>query len=193
MNKMVFIVSLISVASRFERGAAFLTNRRIASSTTLQSLPNRRISVTSGHCHRWNRRESSGVQLMRRRRNPLLFTFLFSASYVLFGGNSLLASCSAEDEIETEVEVPPFDESGLSYDHYNGVSLHLDKVDRNYENISLFKDDLNQALKFWKAEGRRGIWIHVPPRMAHVIPVSCNELARCKHQRQADSNQPMRI
>ena len=90
----------------------------------------------------------------------------------------------SEDESENEsiqVTEIPFDESVLTYDHYNGVTIHLDKYEQNGEEDntsddsfssqqSLFATKLNDALTIWKAEGRKGIWIHADAESAKYIP-----------------------
>ena len=183
MNKMAFILSLLSTSSKCKGGAAFAMRRRAHFPNTLRSpIKQSRSNIRNAHSSAWNRRRQSyPMNMVHMRKNPLLFTFLFSASWALFGGySSSLASSSAEGEIGTEVHVLPFEESGLSYDHYNGVTLHLDKISKIYptpvegckNNVPSFIDDLKEALTFWKSEGRRGIWIHVPLNMAHVVPVS---------------------
>ena len=68
-----------------------------------------------------------------------------------------------------KVTVPPFEEDVLEYDHYNGVTLHLSRLDAADQVV--FAEDLKQALDFWKGEGRKGIWIHVPTSKANLIPV----------------------
>eukprot|EP00526_Cylindrotheca_closterium_P017189 CAMPEP_0113627560 /NCGR_PEP_ID=MMETSP0017_2-20120614/14276_1 /TAXON_ID=2856 /ORGANISM="Cylindrotheca closterium" /LENGTH=309 /DNA_ID=CAMNT_0000537825 /DNA_START=416 /DNA_END=1345 /DNA_ORIENTATION=+ /assembly_acc=CAM_ASM_000147 len=82
--------------------------------------------------------------------------------------------CQGDGDSNT-LTVPPFDESVLSYDHYNGVTLHLDKLSSNEttdneEESALFAQDLKQAMSFWKAEQRKGIWVHVPTSKAHLVP-----------------------
>jgi len=73
----------------------------------------------------------------------------------------------------------PFDESVLAYDHYNGVTIHLDKYDQTGDDYDDNDDDslsssfaakLNDALAIWKAEGRKGIWIHTNAQSAKYIP-----------------------
>eukprot|EP00980_Cylindrotheca_fusiformis_P016022 scaffold4715_cov115-Cylindrotheca_fusiformis.AAC.6 len=67
------------------------------------------------------------------------------------------------------VTFPPFEESVLAYDHYNGVTLHLDRLDDDHSPTE-FAENLKQALDFWKTEGRKGIWVHAPPHKAHMVP-----------------------
>jgi len=67
----------------------------------------------------------------------------------------------------------PFDASVLSYDHYNGVTIHLDKYDENEldgSSSSSFGIKLKDALTIWKSEGRKGIWIHANAESAKYIP-----------------------
>lgn len=73
--------------------------------------------------------------------------------------------------------VPPFDESVIEYDHYNGVTLHLDKLSSSSSSANineeqesaLFAKNLQQAMSFWKAEQRKGIWVHLPTAKAHLV------------------------
>lgn len=71
--------------------------------------------------------------------------------------------------IEGSITSHPFDESSLTFDHYNGVTLNLESIESSEDE---FKEHLTQALTFWKAEGRKGTWIHAPLSKAHLIPVS---------------------
>ena len=83
---------------------------------------------------------------------------------------SSVAVCQEDDS----VHVPPFEESMLTYDHYNGVTLHLDKLSDTSDSSSsleTFPKDLEEALNFWKAEGRKGIWVHCSTEQAHLVPV----------------------
>jgi len=92
----------------------------------------------------------------------------------------------AGDESVQVTEIP-FDESTLSYDHYNGVTIDLDKYDEQNKNKndnytttansdsatpqqSTFAKKLNDALTIWRAEGRKGIWIHANAATAKYIP-----------------------
>jgi len=68
----------------------------------------------------------------------------------------------------------------LTYDHYNGVTIHLDKYDKDDEDKtyddsseskqSSFATKLKDALTIWRAEGRKGIWIHANTESAKYIP-----------------------
>lgn len=85
-----------------------------------------------------------------------------------------------EDEDDTTLTIPPFDESVLAYDHYNGVTLHLDKLSAEKslnpdEESANFAKNLKQAMEFWRAEQRKGVWVHVPISKAHLIPHCVNE------------------
>jgi hypothetical protein len=75
-----------------------------------------------------------------------------------------VAFCQEDDS----VHIPPFGESVLSYDHYNGVTMHLDKLD---DDDATFPKKLKEAINFWKAEGRKGIWVHCSTDKAHLVPV----------------------
>lgn len=77
-----------------------------------------------------------------------------------------LAYCQGDDEEFVALTEPPFHENSLSYDHYNGVTLDLHRIVPS-EN---FRTDLAAALTFWRAEGRKGIWIHVPSSRAELVP-----------------------
>jgi ADP-ribose pyrophosphatase YjhB (NUDIX family) len=99
------------------------------------------------------------------------------------------ASCSPNNEAittdedqatlnENDVVIQqPFDESILETDHYNGVSLHLERLGTGeYDDISMsaadFETALHTALDFWKREGRKGIWIHLNTQQADKVPVA---------------------
>ena len=99
---------------------------------------------------------------------------------------------------------PPFDDSVLSYDHYNGVTIHLDKYHHNQHHQksndddsgndssgdnhlststtiiettdeTLFSQKLKDALQIWKAQGKKGIWINTNSETSKYIPI-CMEL-----------------
>eukprot|EP00934_Nitzschia_sp_Nitz4_P007876 Nitzschia sp. Nitz4//scaffold49_size126201//62701//63798//NITZ4_003644-RA/size126201-processed-gene-0.70-mRNA-1//1//CDS//3329553155//7866//frame0 len=62
----------------------------------------------------------------------------------------------------------PFHPSALSFDHYHGVTLHLEEVTVSPEE---FKGQLTEALSHWAAESRKGIWIHVPTDRSDLVPI----------------------
>ena len=71
-----------------------------------------------------------------------------------------------------------FSPNCLEYDHYNGVTIDLDFInddddddDEHYDGSIPFPERLQHQLQIWKAEGViRGVWIHVPPRLAAYVP-----------------------
>jgi 8-oxo-dGTP pyrophosphatase MutT (NUDIX family) len=67
----------------------------------------------------------------------------------------------------------PFTEDVLEYDHYNGVIVHLEKLPAVIDPLQ-FGRDLATALTLWKAERRKGIWIHCPEQRAELIPYCTN-------------------
>jgi ADP-ribose pyrophosphatase YjhB (NUDIX family) len=71
-----------------------------------------------------------------------------------------------------------FSPACLEYDHYNGVTIDLECIINDYNNdddrldtASTFQERLQHQLQIWKAEGIiRGVWIHIPPRLAAYVP-----------------------
>jgi hypothetical protein len=166
---MLFITStrfFLTCSSRIPRVSAFASSLRntrhlSSSSAVLLSKTTRGGgSVTSRH-HRHLSSASSFLGLMMAVTSGSSFVY-----------------CQKEEEVEEDdnngstIQVPPFDESVLTYDHYNGVTLHLDKLAEEEVTSSTFPQNLKKALTFWKAEGRKGIWINAPTNKAHLVPVS---------------------
>jgi 8-oxo-dGTP pyrophosphatase MutT (NUDIX family) len=123
------------------------------------------------------------------KSSPGSTTPLSSFSTVLNAAASSLSTTTTyceegEGECENEsihVTEIPFDESVLSHDHYNGVTIDLDKYHQNDDDKNTYDDSstsqqssfsmkLNDALTIWKAEGRKGIWIHANTESAKYIP-----------------------
>jgi len=76
-----------------------------------------------------------------------------------------------EDAKDQTITTTLFPEESLEYDHYNGVTVHVD------ERLLLSMEDnfaanLGRQLQVWRAEGKRGVWLHVPKPCAAVIPVA---------------------
>mmetsp|Transcript_692 Transcript_692/g.1000 ORF Transcript_692/g.1000 Transcript_692/m.1000 type:complete len:411 (+) Transcript_692:64-1296(+) len=66
----------------------------------------------------------------------------------------------------------PFAEEVIHTDTYNGVTLFAEEIDSSHtSDPSIFAEALQNALTIWKAEGRKGIWIHIPTSLSHLIPV----------------------
>jgi hypothetical protein len=162
------LFSIVSIGSRFQRGLAWTSSSIRAS---------KRFSST------FSKRGFLAKNLPQPTSSLFLsyYALLFSVAAAAGGSSSLVycASTTTTDtmEMEDSLKVPPFDESSLSFDHYNGVVLHLDKINANGNDHSVvsFEQDLQQALLFWKAEGRKGIWIHAPSSMAKFVPVRESE------------------
>lgn len=99
-----------------------------------------------------------------------LVCFTAANAHARSHSNLALSYCQGFEDDETdEVAVQPFHEDVLEYDHYNGVIMHLDKLSATYD-PSQFGRDLTTALTMWKAEGRKGIWVHCPSDRASLIP-----------------------
>jgi hypothetical protein len=104
-------------------------------------------------------------QAFRNSLRPRHHLAMFTSTLVVASTKTSFSLCQGgDDEV---LKVPSFEESVLEFDHYNGVTLYLDKMIES----STFADNLKEALSFWKAEGRKGIWIHVSTDKAHLIPV----------------------
>mmetsp|Transcript_20175 Transcript_20175/g.55697 ORF Transcript_20175/g.55697 Transcript_20175/m.55697 type:complete len:520 (+) Transcript_20175:634-2193(+) len=77
-----------------------------------------------------------------------------------------------------------FPEELLHHDHYNGITLHLDQLNNSSDNNSndsipeslldpaTFEAQLKAALAEWKAQGKKGIWIHCPVEHAALVPIA---------------------
>jgi 8-oxo-dGTP pyrophosphatase MutT (NUDIX family) len=68
----------------------------------------------------------------------------------------------------------------LEYDHYNGVTVHLERLplvlddddsSDNDSRLDVFREALRRQLQQWKAQGMRGVWIHVPTAKAAAVAV----------------------
>ena len=176
-------------------------------STSRFFRPRRRLYSSSGLLARTNQNIMQPSSLSNRQSLGGLAAasvFIFCATATEHNGcrhPSLQSSSAflkmsachqAEEETqgeETVLELPPFEESVLSYDHYNGVTLYLGEYlnylklqqeesgasngDAATESTSTHKNfaqKLDRALQFWKAEGRKGIWIYAPPSSSQFIP-----------------------
>jgi 8-oxo-dGTP pyrophosphatase MutT (NUDIX family) len=89
--------------------------------------------------------------------------------------NRTIASCepTSPDNQTNIPEDASFPERLLSEDHYKGVTIHLDKMTDHQEmTVQEFQSCLAQSLQQWEQQGRKGIWIHVPPGQADKIPIA---------------------
>ena len=68
----------------------------------------------------------------------------------------------------------PFPEDCVKLDTYNGVTLEVSTLPQELiSDTQIFATHLNNAISFWKSEGKRGIWLKISTQFAHLIPVSC--------------------
>jgi Nudix hydrolase domain len=155
------------------------------------------------HCHHHHHQGATTTT------SPLFMSTTILTSQCQDDDNQNTNDLEGDNNEIISLEIPPFPDSVLSYDPYNGVTLDLGKFlnwqtqqqqqqqppsspnenetrdsstisspsilsSNNNTNIPLppmlFRQSLDRALEFWKGEGRKGIWIHVPPIAAHWIP-----------------------
>lgn len=64
-----------------------------------------------------------------------------------------------------------FPEESLEFDTYSGVELRVEKLEGDSTQAHKFAQDLKSSLETWIHQGKRGIWIYIPTRMAHLVPV----------------------
>lgn len=118
----------------------------------LTVLPSRPATTTTTSCKRTGRIFA-------------VATLLASTAAAAAGSNGDLPVYCAADNI--------FPEESLTMDTYNGVILKID-----YETTAAdgdFEQKLKAALEQWRTEGKRGIWIHIPTRFSHLVPI-CTSL-----------------
>ena len=102
----------------------------------------------------------------RPRSNIGLPRFLaLSTTLCLFAASSSSSTfCADADDHEFPSDV-------LELDSYNGVILKVnDDIDKPD-----FESRLKASLSYWHNQGKRGIWVHIPPTLAHLVPV-CTQL-----------------
>jgi 8-oxo-dGTP pyrophosphatase MutT (NUDIX family) len=90
-------------------------------------------------------------------------------------GMSAVALCACDEApgcCERKCDV--FPESVLSYDTYGGVTIEVEKffeIGQEYVDAETFECTLEKSLVQWKLQGTRGVWINIPTRYCHVVPV----------------------
>ena len=81
---------------------------------------------------------------------------------------------NANEELSSSPPPMLFSPSCLDYDHYNGVTIDLERIhdeDEHHDGSITFAERLERQLQIWKAEGIiRGVWIHVPSQLAAYVP-----------------------
>jgi len=67
----------------------------------------------------------------------------------------------------------PFPEDCVKLDTYNGVTLEVSTLPQELiSDTQIFAIHLNNAISFWKSEGKRGIWLKISTQFAHLIPAA---------------------
>jgi 8-oxo-dGTP pyrophosphatase MutT (NUDIX family) len=135
-------------------------------------------SVTTAWNFNWR---SSSIRCATNRNYPYYRHFCETAiSSELATITPIIASTTimAEDPNRTVpvLETIMFPESILTYDHYNGVTVHLDHIhhDDFSLNAAAVQARLGNALAEWTKQGRKGIWIHLRNNQSELVPVVCN-------------------
>jgi len=68
-----------------------------------------------------------------------------------------------------------FPEESLKYDTYNGVTLKVANLGLENGLEEEFGIMLQNSLRRWKEDGKRGIWMHVPTEKSSVVPILTQE------------------
>lgn len=143
-----FIASLLATSSR----RYSITGRACFSTTHLIRAPKR------------NRRATS----IPRPSRILSFT-LTGCLLATSMRSSTTAVCASgtDDTLEFSPEM-------IEMDTYNGVIVRLDE--NTFDSCPiLFESRLTASLQQWRNQGKRGIWMHIPPTLSQFIPV-CTQL-----------------
>jgi 8-oxo-dGTP pyrophosphatase MutT (NUDIX family) len=106
---------------------------------------------------------------------------------------SSTGSAAAVVDAEPPLSTPEdfvFPEQILEYDHYKGVTIHWKDASANlllqqpqtqqqsFDESTidrLFVQTLQHQLALWKANGTRGVWLHVDPSQARIVPWAIQE------------------
>ena len=67
-----------------------------------------------------------------------------------------------------------FPEDVVEMDNYNGVILRMARAEGKNSTITTtdgFRSLLQSSLQAWETEGKRGIWVYLPTKLAHLVPV----------------------
>lgn len=105
--------------------------------------------------------------------------------------SSRMASSSVVAEPPVSIQPDTvFPEEILEYDHYRGVTIHWNDSsaklllqqqqqpstpDETIDIHDRFVPTLQHQLALWKANGTRGVWMHVDPSQASVVPLAMQQ------------------
>eukprot|EP00560_Eucampia_antarctica_P008364 CAMPEP_0197826636 /NCGR_PEP_ID=MMETSP1437-20131217/3572_1 /TAXON_ID=49252 ORGANISM="Eucampia antarctica, Strain CCMP1452" /NCGR_SAMPLE_ID=MMETSP1437 /ASSEMBLY_ACC=CAM_ASM_001096 /LENGTH=406 /DNA_ID=CAMNT_0043427157 /DNA_START=80 /DNA_END=1300 /DNA_ORIENTATION=+ len=90
--------------------------------------------------------------------------------------------CEPEEEEEEDELLEMIPEEWCTFDSYNGVIIQLPNNNNDTDTVNLEKR-LQQSIKKWKKDGKRGIWIHANPQQhVRLFPFLVKELGFEFHQ-----------
>lgn len=69
------------------------------------------------------------------------------------------------------------------YDSYNGVVIRDPRTWSGEACADEFAKDLREGLKQWGADGRRGVWLAVYSKAAHLVPIAISQGFTFHHAR----------
>lgn len=170
-NSLLLFVMLLQVSTRLQRTRAFSNSSillRQMGRTATSSLARKRNYASTV-------KAPTSSDKKGRQSSWLAASLIMGLSTTIVASETL---CQEDDS--STLTVPPFDESVLTFDHYNGVTLHLDNLPSDdtvneEEEAATFSQNLRQAMEFWKAEQRKGVWVHVPTSKSHLVPLCVKE------------------
>jgi len=106
-------------------------------------------------------------------KKPKTAVFMSSAAAAATAATVLLNNTD-ETSCENSTNFP---EEALKQDTYGGMTIKLNELTKEGEDFDAdsFARTLENSLRRWKAEGKRGIWIHIPTTCSDVVPL-CTKL-----------------
>ena len=95
--------------------------------------------------------------------------FLLAAAMATSTTTNCAASCEELASDGKSTNHLYFDDGLFEYDHYNGVTVHLDTRVGTDSAPETFETALRDQLEAWKQQSIRGVWLHVPAQEADKI------------------------
>ena len=192
-HRHISLTYLLMVLSSFLRVTAFPISK--ISNTSLSSSRSIQQRGLASKCAEAFKPRHPSTCTKTRTLNPYTQNRSFSSTKILgslSGGeqksnnkpktavfmSSVAAAAALLNKDETSCEESNiFPEEALAHDTYGGVTIKLDELTKEGKEIDMesFARTLENSLSRWKAEGKRGIWIHIPTACSDVVP-RCAEL-----------------